>query len=58
MARLALRTTGIDGEYARLRDAGAVFLSPPVTMADGTTRYCCFFDPDGTILELVEFGTA
>ena len=58
MARLALRTTGIDGEHARLREAGVEFLSPPVTMSDGTTRYCCFFDPDGTILELVEFGTA
>ena len=58
MGRLALHTTGIDAEYTRLRDAGVEFLSPPVTMGDGTTRYCCFFDPDGTIMELVEFGTA
>jgi catechol 2,3-dioxygenase-like lactoylglutathione lyase family enzyme len=58
IARIALMTTELDTEYARLRDAGVEFLSPPVTMADGATRYCCFFDPDGAVLELVEFGTA
>src|SRR5205085_1631917 len=50
-ARMALMTTGIDGEYERLRAAGVEFISPPVTMSDGATRYCCFYDPDGTILE-------
>jgi len=55
---MALMTTELDAEYARLRDAGVEFLSPPVTMSDGATRYCCFFDPDGAVLELVEFGSA
>lgn len=55
MARIALWTIGIDAEYERLKAAGVEFLSPPVTMT-GTVRFCCFPDPDGTILELIDFG--
>jgi catechol 2,3-dioxygenase-like lactoylglutathione lyase family enzyme len=55
-ARIALWTIGVDEEYARLRDAGVEFITEPVTMNDGTTRFCCFYDPDGTILELIDFG--
>ena len=53
--RIALWTIGIDEEYQRLTDAGVQFLSAPVGMA-GTTRFCCFKDPDGTVLELIDFG--
>jgi catechol 2,3-dioxygenase-like lactoylglutathione lyase family enzyme len=56
--RIALWTIGIDEEYERLRAAGVEFLSPPVTMGKGpgAARFCCFRDPDGTILELIDFG--
>jgi glyoxylase I family protein len=55
VARIALWTIDIDAEYQRLQGAGVKFFSGPVTMDDGTTRFCCFTDPDGTILELIEF---
>jgi len=55
-ARIALWTIGIDEEYERLKAAGVEFLSEPVGMAGGA-RFCCFKDPDGTILELIDFGT-
>ncbi len=53
-ARIALWTKGIDQEYERLRAEGVEFLSEPVDM--NGTRFCCFKDPDGTILELIDFG--
>lgn len=52
--RIALWTIGIDEEYERLRAAGVTFLSEPVFLGKGV-RFCCFPDPDGTILELIEF---
>jgi catechol 2,3-dioxygenase-like lactoylglutathione lyase family enzyme len=55
--RIALWTIGIDEEYQRLRDKGVEFLSEPVPMPNGT-RFCCFKDPDGTILELIDFSPA
>ena len=53
-ARIALWTKDIDEEYERLKADGVEFLSEPVDM--GTARFCCFKDPDGTILELIDFG--
>ena len=33
------------------------FCSPGVTMGKGNpTRFVCFKDPDGTVLELIDFG--
>lgn len=55
LARVALWTIGLDAEYDRLRSAGVEFISGPVAMPGGETRFCCFFDPDGTVLELIEF---
>ena len=55
MARIALWTIGIDAEYERLRAEGIEFMSPPVAMGKGV-RFCCFKDPDGTVLELIDFG--
>jgi catechol 2,3-dioxygenase-like lactoylglutathione lyase family enzyme len=54
--RIALWTIGIDEEYERLKAAGVEFLSEPVGMPGGAS-FCCFKDPDGTILELIDFGT-
>lgn len=55
--RIALWTIGIDDEYERLRSAGVEFVSEPVAMGGGT-RFCCFRDPDGMVLELIEFPPA
>ena len=56
--RIALWTIGIDEEYERLKSAGVEFLSPPVGMGGRNgARFCCFKDPDGTILELIDFGS-
>lgn len=52
-ARIALWTKDIDAEYERLRGDGIEFVSTPVEM-DGA-RFCCFRDPDGTMLELIDF---
>ena len=46
-----------DGDVAKLAAAGAVFLSKPAQMPEGSgssARFVCFKDPDGTVLELVE----
>ena len=55
--RIALWTIGIDEEYERLSAAGVEFLSEPVSMGGGA-RFCCFKDPDGTVLELIDFSGA
>jgi catechol 2,3-dioxygenase-like lactoylglutathione lyase family enzyme len=52
--RIALWTIDLQHEYERLRDLGVEFLSTPVTMGDHT-RFVCLKDPDGTIIELIEF---
>ena len=39
----------------KLEADGVEFLSETVGMAGGA-RFCCFKDPDGTILELIDFG--
>lgn len=52
--RIALWTIDLDAEYRRLLAAGVEFLSAPRTMG-GHTRFVCLKDPDGTIIELIEF---
>jgi catechol 2,3-dioxygenase-like lactoylglutathione lyase family enzyme len=57
IARIALATTDLDGDMARLRSVDAEFLSEPASMppsSGSSARFVCFKDPDGTILELVE----
>jgi glyoxylase I family protein len=53
--RIALWTIGIDEEYERLLAEGVEFLSEPVPMGEGM-KFCCFKDPDGTIIELIDFS--
>lgn len=55
--RIALWTVGIDAEYERLAAQGVEFLSEPVPMGGGTS-FCCFKDPDGTVIELIDFSGA
>lgn len=52
--RIALFVTELDAEFERLHAAGVSFLSDaPVEMAD-MTRFACFYDPDGTVIEMVQ----
>ena len=50
--RIALWTVDLDDEYKRLKSDGADFLSEPLFMG-GQTKFVCFRDPDGTIIELI-----
>lgn len=57
IARIALQTSDLDADYAFLVEQGVDVLSPPATVRASATsgsRFFCFRDPDGTILELVE----
>ncbi len=56
-ARIALFTKGLDEEYERLKGEGVEFVSEPVMLhfPNGAgSKFCCFKDPDGTFLELIE----
>lgn len=50
---IGFKVTGLDALVRRLRAAGAVFHLDPLE-AEGDVRITFFFDPDGTLLELVE----
>jgi len=57
LGRIAFSTTDLDADVATLKSRGVEFLSEPVTVHMGgarSSRFVCFKDPDGTILELVE----
>lgn len=60
IARIALTTRDLDADVASLRASGVRFLSErPGAVPDslgGTSRFICFLDPDGAVLELVEMG--
>ena len=60
IARIALATDDLDGEVARLKRHGVQFVSEPASVtlpgAASTSRFVCFFDPAGAVLELVESG--
>jgi catechol 2,3-dioxygenase-like lactoylglutathione lyase family enzyme len=55
-SRLALRTKDLIPFYEKLKAAGVEFLSEPIEIdVVGARRYVLFRDPDGTLLELIEF---
>ena len=57
IARIALFTKNLDEEYQRLKASGVEFVSEPVVIRFGNKaggKFCCFKDPDGTFLELIE----
>jgi catechol 2,3-dioxygenase-like lactoylglutathione lyase family enzyme len=60
IARLALVTSDIDADMERLSAEGVEFLSREPGQVPGqnggATRFICFRDPDGTVLELVEMA--
>jgi len=55
--RIALKVRGVDRVYEDLRAKGVNFNTPPVTLDLGQpVRLCCFDDPDGVHLALLELG--
>ena len=57
IARIALATDDLDSDVTFLKSQGVEFLSEPATVkleGQPETRFVCFKDPDGTVLELVE----
>jgi len=57
LARIALASDDLDADVARLAANGVAFLSAPATVhlpGGLVSRFVCFRDPDGTVLELVE----
>lgn len=57
IARLALRSTDLAADYERLVADDVDVLSEPQMMG-AHTRFVCFRDPDGSIIELIEFVTS
>ena len=60
IARIAFFTKGLDKMCEELKAKGVKLISEPVPMRTGagSARFVCFYDPDGTILELIEFPPA
>jgi catechol 2,3-dioxygenase-like lactoylglutathione lyase family enzyme len=57
IARIALLTSDLAADVQVLKSQGVEFISEPVLLAPSDsppTRFVCFKDPDGTVLELVE----
>ncbi len=53
IAHVSFEVKDIEAEYARLRDAGVRFQSEPVPQ---NTIKCCYCrDPDGNVIELIEY---
>lgn len=63
LRHLAFTVDDIEALVARLREAGALLLSDPVTVPFavgkmGRKRLCYFHDPDGTLLEVAAYELA
>jgi catechol 2,3-dioxygenase-like lactoylglutathione lyase family enzyme len=59
IARIALATKDLDADMAVLKAHGVELISDPacVEVQGFVSRFVCFKDPDGTVLELVEQTT-
>ena len=57
IARLCLRVKGLAEMVTHLQTHGVRFVSAPVAaeIASGKQQFVCFYDPDGAVLELMEF---
>ena len=58
IARVAIETENLDADVQMLKNKGVQFYSDPITPSGpfGFLRYICFEDPDGTVIELVEYN--
>ncbi len=57
LARIALATSDFDADLAELRADGVEIIGDPAVVVwedRPDSRFVCFKDPDGTVLELVE----
>lgn len=57
LARIALKVPDVKSTYSALLERGVRFLTGPVPVNIGEgflseIEYCCFYDPDGVILEI------
>jgi glyoxylase I family protein len=57
IARIALHTPHLQRTYEELKARGIEFYSEPQVLHShgGSSLFVCFEDPDGTVLELIEF---
>ncbi|MGN6722925.1 MAG: VOC family protein [Marmoricola sp.] len=57
LSRVAIQVTDMDAQLARLAEHGVPLVSEPKTLVLGVTRVrvVCFRDPDGVLLEYLEF---
>jgi glyoxylase I family protein len=60
ITRIALHTSNLQKTYEELKAKGIEFYSEPQVMQfhNGSSLFVCFEDPDGTVLELLEFRPA
>ncbi|MBN7797651.1 VOC family protein [Parahaliea mediterranea] len=56
LAHLSFQVTHLESEYARLCEAGMVFHSEPMQGIDEGSLFVYGRDPDGNVLEFIEFG--
>ena len=57
IARIALYSSDLEADVAELRAQGVEIVGEPATVIWGgrpSSRFVCFKDPDGTVLELVQ----
>lgn len=54
LGHIALGVSNIDEFYKKLQSCGVEFISSPQEVFDGV-RFCYFRDPDGALIELIEF---
>jgi glyoxylase I family protein len=61
MCRLALAVDNLQEMYEDLKNTGVEFFSEPQVITDRkgrTSSFICFYDPDGTVVELIQFPPA
>jgi glyoxylase I family protein len=60
ITRIALHTANLQKTYEELKAKGIEFYSEPQVLQfrGGSSLFVCFEDPDGTVLELIQFRTA
>ena len=59
IARVAIETKNLDADVQMLKNQGVQFYTDDPIIPSGPfsfLRYICFEDPDGTVIELVEYN--
>jgi len=58
ISRVAIETEDLDADVQMLKNKGVQFYSDPIIPSGPFSflRYVCFEDPDGTVIELVEYN--